>query len=125
MEAAPIRRNSGNVRSRNRPRSAEDALRGQQHHDQQTCADHDLRNPDEGSRHVGETGEGQHAEEQHEPDLPQPHPSGVQRGHRRGVDDAVLQAGLARSLVRVAAAGAVAGTAFPEPRPELVDRAEA
>ena len=36
------------------------------------------------------------------------------------LDDAVLQAGLARSLVRVAAAEAVAGTAFPEPRPELV-----
>ena len=36
------------------------------------------------------------------------------------VDDAVLQAGLARSLVRVAAAEAVAGTPFPEPRPELV-----
>lgn len=36
------------------------------------------------------------------------------------LDDAVLQAGLARSLVRVAAAEAVAGTAFPQPRPELV-----
>ena len=39
------------------------------------------------------------------------------------LDDAVLQAGLARSLVRVAAAEAVAGTAFPEPRPELVKAA--
>lgn len=36
------------------------------------------------------------------------------------LDDAVLQAGLARSLVRVAAAGALAGTAFAEPRPEVV-----
>ena len=36
------------------------------------------------------------------------------------VDDAVLQAGLARSLVRVAAAEAVAGSGFAEPRPELV-----
>ncbi|MCW2615170.1 MAG: YbdK family carboxylate-amine ligase [Frankiales bacterium] len=39
------------------------------------------------------------------------------------VDDAVLQAGLARSLVRVAAAQAVAGTPFPQPRPELVKAA--
>ena len=36
------------------------------------------------------------------------------------LDDAVLQAGLARALVRSAAAAAVAGTPFPEPRPELV-----
>ena len=39
------------------------------------------------------------------------------------LDDAVLQTGLARSLVRVAAAEAVAGTAFPEPRTELVKAA--
>ena len=39
------------------------------------------------------------------------------------LDDAVLQAGLARSLVRVAAAEAVAGTPFAEPRPELVKAA--
>lgn len=36
------------------------------------------------------------------------------------LDDAVLQAGLARSLVRVAAAEADAGASFAEPRPELV-----
>ena len=36
------------------------------------------------------------------------------------LDDVVLQAGLARSLVRCAAAAAVAGTPFPEPRAELV-----
>ena len=36
------------------------------------------------------------------------------------VDDVVLQAGLARSLVRSAARAAVSGTPFPEPRPELV-----
>ena len=36
------------------------------------------------------------------------------------VDDVVLQAGLARSLVRSAARAAVAGLPFPEPRPELV-----
>ena len=36
------------------------------------------------------------------------------------LDDVVLQAGLARSLVRVAAADAVAGRPFPAPRPELV-----
>ena len=36
------------------------------------------------------------------------------------LDDAVLQAGLARALVRVAAAEAVAGAPFAEPRPELV-----
>ena len=39
------------------------------------------------------------------------------------LDDVVLQAGLARSLVRVAAAGAAAGTPFPQPRPELVKAA--
>ncbi len=39
------------------------------------------------------------------------------------LDDAVLQAGLARSLVRVAAAEAVAGTELVEPRPELVKAA--
>ena len=39
------------------------------------------------------------------------------------LDDAVLQAGLARALVRVAAAEAVAGTAFAEPRSELVKAA--
>ena len=36
------------------------------------------------------------------------------------LDDVVLQAGLARSLVRSAAAEVVAGTPCPEPRPELV-----
>ena len=36
------------------------------------------------------------------------------------LDDVVLQAGLARSLVRAAAAAAVAGTPYPQPRPELV-----
>ena len=36
------------------------------------------------------------------------------------LDDVVLQAGLARSLVRTAAAAAAAGTAFPEPRPEVL-----
>ena len=39
------------------------------------------------------------------------------------VDDVVLQAGLARSLVRAAAAAATAGTPFPTPRPELVKAA--
>ncbi len=39
------------------------------------------------------------------------------------LDDVVLQAGLARSLVRVAAAQAVAGAPFAEPRPELVKAA--
>ena len=39
------------------------------------------------------------------------------------LDEAVLQAGLARSLVRVAAAEAWAGRDFPEPRPELVKAA--
>ena len=36
------------------------------------------------------------------------------------LDDVVLQVGLARSLVRTAAAAALAGSAFPAPRPELV-----
>ena len=36
------------------------------------------------------------------------------------LDDVVLQAGLARSLVRTAAAAATSGTPFPEPRAELV-----
>lgn len=36
------------------------------------------------------------------------------------LDDVVLQAGLARSLVRVAVAGAQAETPFEQPRPELV-----
>ena len=36
------------------------------------------------------------------------------------LDDAVLQAGLTRALVRVAAAEAVRGTPFPAPRPEVV-----
>jgi carboxylate-amine ligase len=36
------------------------------------------------------------------------------------LDDVVLQAGLGRSLVRSAARAAVTGTAFPQPRPELV-----
>ena len=36
------------------------------------------------------------------------------------LDDVVLQAGLARSLVRTAAAAATGGTPFPQPRPELV-----
>ena len=36
------------------------------------------------------------------------------------LDDVVLQAGLARSLVRTAAAQALAGDAFPQPRPEVV-----
>ena len=35
------------------------------------------------------------------------------------VDDAVLQAGLTRALVRVAAADAQTGRAFPQPRPEV------
>ncbi|MBC7375635.1 MAG: glutamate--cysteine ligase [Frankiales bacterium] len=39
------------------------------------------------------------------------------------LDDAVLQTGLARSLVRVAAAEAVVGQCFQEPRPELVKAA--
>ena len=39
------------------------------------------------------------------------------------LDDVVLQAGLARSLVRVAAASAEAGLPFPTPRPELVKAA--
>ena len=36
------------------------------------------------------------------------------------LDDVVLQAGLARSMVRTAARAAVTGAPFPEPRPELV-----
>ena len=36
------------------------------------------------------------------------------------LDDVVLQAGLARSLVRTAARAAVTGAPFPQPRPELV-----
>jgi YbdK family carboxylate-amine ligase len=39
------------------------------------------------------------------------------------LDDAVLQAGLSRALVRAAATDAVAGRPFPEPRPELVKAA--
>jgi YbdK family carboxylate-amine ligase len=39
------------------------------------------------------------------------------------IDDAVLQAGLARAMVRVAAAEAVRDEAFPEPRPELMKAA--
>ena len=39
------------------------------------------------------------------------------------LDDVVLQTGLARSLVRVAAEGALAGTPFARPRPELVKAA--
>ncbi len=36
------------------------------------------------------------------------------------LDDVVLQAALARSMVRTAARGAVTGAAFPQPRPEVV-----
>ena len=39
------------------------------------------------------------------------------------LDDVVLQAGLARALVRTAAAAALADRPFPEPRPELVKAA--